>query len=580
MTATRHPFLRCVSAALALVLVLTVGTATVGAGTPGQRYVLRPATGHAPAALRAARAASGRRMQRLGIGDMVAIDLTVPQAARLASSPWVASLVPDTRVSLASVDGHAVGNDLGALQSVARVIGADRYWRAGYSGKGVDVALIDSGVLPVQGLRARGKVVDGADLSFESQDRDLRYLDTFGHGTHLAGIIAGRDGRAGRIDPNDRSRFLGIAPGARIVNVKVADAFGTTDVSQVLAAIGWVVEHRRDPGMDIRVLNLAFGTDGVQSYVLDPLAFAVEQAWRKGIFVVVSAGNKGYGSRSLDDPAYDPIIMAVGATDRRGTTARSDDRVAGFSSVGDASRRPDVVAPGSSIVSLRAPGSNIDRSYPGGRVGDTPRLFRGSGTSQAAAVVAGAAALVIEQRPRITPDQLKKLLKRTAYELPNGTVGQGSGMVDLRAAFGAATPSNGQAAAPSLGTGTLDAARGTLHLVRGTVTLRGERTIFEGDRLSLVAWVRRTLRGTAWIGGEWMDEVWTAACWCAETWAGDAWKGRSWTTLDWSGRSWTSGAWRGRSWTGRSWTGDDWQGRSWTSDTWSGDTWSTVAWGS
>ena len=510
---------------------------------------------------------------------MAALEVPVTRAAALAASPWVASLVPDTRVSLASVDGHAVGGDLGALTSVGKAIGADRYWRAGFTGRGVDIALIDSGVLPVKGLAASGKVVNGADLSFESQDRDLRYLDTFGHGTHLAGIIAGRDGGAGAVDPNDRSRFLGIAPGARIVNVKVADAFGTTDVSQVLAAIGWVVEHRRDHGLDIRVLNLAFGTDGVQSYVLDPLAFAVEQAWRKGIFVVVSAGNKGYGSAKLDDPAYDPIIMAVGATDRRGTTTRTDDRVASFSSIGDASRHPDVVVPGTSILSLRAPGSNIDRSYPGGRVGSTPRLFRGSGTSQAAAVVSGAAALVIDQRPSIKPDQLKKLLKRTAYDLPSGNAGQGSGLVDLRAAFGAATPPNGQSAVPSLGTGTLDAARGTLHLVRDTTTLRGERTIFEGGRLDLLLWVRRTLRGTVWVGGAWMDEVWTAACWCADTWAGDAWKGRSWTTLDWSGRSWTSDAWRGRSWTGRSWTGDDWQGRSWTSDTWSGDTWSTVEWG-
>jgi serine protease AprX len=564
---------------VSLALLVSLTPLTTVSAAPVTRFVLRPVPGHADAALDAARRAGARRIRSLGIAGMVALEMPFGRARALAASRRIASLVPDTRVSLASIDGHAVGSDLGALTSVAKVIGADRYWRAGYTGKGVDVALIDSGVLPVKGLTATGKVVNGADLSFESQDRDLRYLDTFGHGTHLAGIIAGRDGSAGRVDPGDRSRFLGVAPGARIVNVKVADAFGTTDVSQVLAAIGWVIEHRRDHGLDIRVLNLAFGTDGVQSYILDPLAFAVEQAWRKGIFVVVSAGNKGYGSAKLDDPAYDPIIMAVGATDRRGTASRADDRVAGFSSVGDARRHPDVVAPGSSILSLRAPGSHIDRSYPGGRVGDTPRLFRGSGTSQAAAVVSGAAALVIDQRPSIQPDQLKKLLRRTSFLLPNGNAGQGSGLIDLRAAFGAATPPNGQAVAPSLGTGTLDAARGTLHLVRGDTTLDGERTILEGDRLDLVRWVRRTLQGTAWVGGEWMDEVWTAACWCATTWAGDGWKGRSWTSLDWSGRSWTSDAWRGRSWTGRSWTGGDWQGRSWTSDTWSGDTWSTVAWG-
>jgi serine protease AprX len=115
-----------------------------------------------------------------------------------------------------------------------------------------------------------GKIINGPDLSFESQSDELRYLDTYGHGTHLAGIIAGNDGT--------EDGFRGVAPGARVVNVKVANYEGAVDVSQVIAAIDWVVQHRNDNGMNIRVINLAYGTDSTQSPMLDPLSFAVEQA--------------------------------------------------------------------------------------------------------------------------------------------------------------------------------------------------------------------------------------------------------------------------------------------------------------
>src|SRR5439155_27121294 len=127
---------------------------------------------------------------------------------------------------------------------------------------------------------------------------------------------------------------VGIAPDARIVNVKVAGANGATDVSQVLAGIDWVVQHRNDNGMNIRVLNLSFGTDGVQSYVLDPLAFAAENAWRKGIVVVVAAGNSQFGTNKLNDPAYDPYVIAVGADDPQGTLNVADDTVPAWSARG------------------------------------------------------------------------------------------------------------------------------------------------------------------------------------------------------------------------------------------------------
>jgi serine protease AprX len=262
-------------------------------------------------------------------------------------------------------------------------------WQKGWTGKGVDVALIDSGVAPVEGLAMN--VINGPDLSFESQASNLTDIDTYGHGTHLAGLIAGRDSsiRPGREDEDVDNAFVGAAPGARIVSVKVAASDGATDVSQVIAAIDWVVEHRNTEGLNIRVLNLSFGTDSTQDYRLDPLAYAAEVAWFHGIVVVVSAGNAGLSTTRLNDPAYDPYVIAVGADDTKGTDDAKDDTIPSWESRGNSERSPDVVAPGKSIVSLRDPGSFVDTQNPTARLGGS-RFFKGSGSSQAAAIVSGA----------------------------------------------------------------------------------------------------------------------------------------------------------------------------------------------
>ena len=613
--------------ALRLALILTgvllagapaasaVAAAPSSTSTAATNVIVRTVGGSNRAAEAAVTRAGGTVTQTMD--TLHSFIATVPERAiaMLRGTSGVASVTVDLRVSLSSYNGPDGTDpaDLGSLRSVVQMIGADTYWRAGYTGAGVDVAVIDSGVAPVEGLSTPGKVVNGPDLSFESQDPDLRYLDTYGHGTHMAGIIAGNDTGAGMptsgfnnssllptvaarpkdsngskditpFDPNQTSDFMGVAPGARIVSLKVADAFGATDVSQVLAAIDWVIAHRHDgdANLNIRVLNLSFGTDGTQAYALDPLSFAVEQAWKKGIFVVVSAGNEGYGTTKLNDPAYDPYIMAVGASDPEGTANPADDTVATFSSGGDASRHPDVVAPGTSIGSLRDPGSYIDTTYPTARFGDTQRLFRGSGTSQATAVVSGAAALIIQQRPWVTPDQLKLLLSETATPLtgPRPTA-DGNGQVNLAAAYTTYTPSARDARqdyTPSTGLGTLDGSRGSFRLVDNGVALTGNTDIF-GNPINVKRWAKLSADGNAWDKGAWMGVDYTGRSWTGRSWTGIEWAGRSWTDVSWSGRSWTSDAWQGRSWTGRSWTDGAWTGRSWTNGTWSGNVWSSSTWG-
>ncbi len=590
---------RILVAALALALVAP-GAASAAVPTTRTEMIVRAERGQAAVALREIRAAGGS-VERLGLPGLFVASVPLAELSRLAAAPSIASLTENRSVDLASVDNAPAEKDLGQLVSVAKVIGADRYWAAGFTGQGVDVALIDSGVAPVRGLVTDDKVVHGPDLSFESQERELRYIDTFGHGTHMAGIIAGRDNGLGlnEVSAQVENRFTGIAPGARIVSLKVADAFGTTDVSQIIAAIGWTIRYGDRDGLNVRVMNLSFGTESDLSYIEDPLAYAVERAWRSGIVVVVSAGNRDDDAIGLSSPAYDPYIIAVGATVRGGTETRADDSVAAFSRRGNAQRSPDLVAPGRSILSLRVPGSFLDMEHPNARVGETPRLFLGSGTSQASAVVAGAAALIISQRPGISPDKLKGLLKASAYPLAGEPVtAQGAGLIDLNAAFDMSLNGIGAQGHPvAQGSGGLGASRGGQTLVRAGERLIGSRDIF-GNWVGQAA-LARLLNGSAasttelvdagWINIGWDARSWTVADWDARSWTARSWTARSWTAGDWTARSWTSEGWDARSWTSdgwvaRSWTGSDWEARSWTArswtaETWVGDTWSSAGWG-
>jgi serine protease AprX len=365
-------------------------------------------------------------------------------------------------------------------------------------GRGVGVALLDSGVVPVGGLERPGALVVGPDFSSEGSDPDLAGLDTFGHGTHLAGIIAGRDPQSG---------FEGVAPGARVISVKVAGADGVTSLAQVLAGMNWVREHKDEYG--IRVLNLSLGTRGDADYRRDFLAWAAEQLWKDGIAVVASAGNDGAGTHVLDMPAADPYVIAVGASDTKATPDPADDRVADFSSR-SAVRGPDVVAPGTGVVSLRVPGSTLDEEFPGARVGDA--FFRGSGTSQAAAVVSGIAARLLAQRPRMTPDQLKALLRAGAVDLPDPAAADGAGRVD--AARSEAAPTPGPEAVQRWATSVPDLRR---LLKRGSREMETGATNWSGRRWSGMKWSGRRWSGMKWSGMKWSGMKWSGAAWDAES---------------------------------------------------------------
>ncbi len=562
-------------ACLMAALVAVVGpAATRAVAEPSRsRVIVIAAPGSERALETTVTGLGGRLVRRLEVIDGFVASVPSSDLSMLAADPEVASLTPDSHVTLSS-SSYDPSGDPYSMRNVDDAIRASSMWGAGYTGAGVDVALIDSGVVAVDGLTASGKVLNGPDLSFESQGPNVRYLDTFGHGTHMAGIIAGRDDEAvpGSY-VNDKTDFLGVAPDARIVSIKVADSHGNADVSQVIAAIDWTVQHAHDPGMNIRVMNLSFGTDGGQSYLLDPLAFAAEQAWLHGIAVVAAVGNAGNSSSGLADPAFDPFVIAAGAADHNGTRQYSQWTATAFSQAGDGTRNPDIMAPGAHLQSLRDPGSYVDQTYPGGRISD--RFFRGSGSSQAAAVISGSLALMFQEHPSMTPDQAKALLKGQANALkPSSGFGpkQGNLAVRLDTVLNASVPTAVQTFAPSTGTGTLEGSRGSTHLVDHDVVLQGEQDIF-GHAFNSTAIAAFEAAGNSWSGG-----VWNGNSWSGDSWSGNSWSGNSWSGNSWSGNSWSGNSWSGNSWSGNSWNGNSWSGNSWSGNSWSAGCWSSASW--
>jgi serine protease AprX len=557
-------------------------------------------------AARRRRSINNRPLRKKLVWTAAALSLGSGALATIASSA-----VPAVPLGYDATDG-------GSMSFITRAVGAQAMWDAGVTGKGVDVALIDTGVAAVPGLNRTGKVIFGPDLSFDSQSGSLPNVDANGHGTHMASIIAGTDVASGlaatgcttclgKSPYSDTTKFVGVAPDARIVAVKAGAADGAVDVTQVIAAINWVIEHRKDNGMNIRVLNLSYGTDSTQSATTDPLAFAVEAAWRAGIVVVAAAGNDGVATPSLANPALDPAIIAVGSVDLNNTVDTSDDFVPDFAQHGDVYRSVDFIAPGTHVIGLRVPSSYVDSTQTTGKVGT--RFQRGSGTSQSTAVVSGLAALLVQKYPTASPDQIKAMLVQSGHPLFHvaSTVKdlglstslsalatdiglavdswwEGSGSVDVSTLVPVtAAPVVTPQVLTAKGTGSVELSRGTSHLISGKKTLNTNVDIF-GRPFGGATWAKATLAGTTWTGGTyngakwtgtgWLDGAWVGAKWTALDWAGAKWTGAKWTGLVWDGAKWT-----GAKWTDAAWAGAKWTGAKWTDSAWAGARWSDANWG-
>lgn len=425
---------------------------------------------------------------------------------------------------------------------------ANKAWQDGITGKGIGVAVLDSGIAPHEDLTLPSNRIV-ASVNFAG---DLGGMaDAGGHGTNIAGIIAGNSTHAslaGRsvqfLTSSDSTQadYVGVAPGANLIDVRVLDTQGNGRISSVIAGIEWVVQNRTS--YNIRVINLSFGAPISASYRGDPLSAAVEIAWKRGIVVVAAAGNEGPAAGGVETPGVDPYAITVGATDDIGTVANQDDTLGTFSSWGtpvDSTSKPDLVAPGRRIVSLRVPGSYLDQQMPdrlvSGRTG--PNYFRLSGTSMSAAVVTGTVALMLERQPSLKPDQVKAILVGTTQPfgqtsgvaLPNPAA-DGSGLVNSYAAV-----NSWLTASANRGLRPADSFARALYPV-----LYGQPLVWKDPNYAGINWANLAWDNLAWDNLAWDNLAWDNLAWDNLAWDNLAWDNLAWDNLAWDNLAWDQGS--------------------------------------
>jgi serine protease AprX len=440
------------------------------------------------------------------------------------------ALEADPEVVSVSVD-HAlnVADDL-----TNEATGVATAWNSGYTGAGIGVAVIDSGINDSHpdlwtSDQTASRVVYRQDFTgtATSNSSGANY-DLYGHGTHVAGIIGGNGQLSG-------GQYEGVAPGVSLIDLRALDANGAGSDSTVIAAIQQAIALKDT--YNIRVINLSLGRGIPVSYTQDPLCQAVEAAWNAGIVVVVAAGNYGRlsingsdGFGTITAPGNDPLVLTVGATKSNGSASRAAETKASYSSKGpttyDHVVKPDIMAPGNAVVSLAAPGATLEAAHGTDLVNGSDGksdYFRLSGTSMATPVVAGAAALLLQEQSTLTPDQVKARLMKTADKMTAwGLVSTsafvphlaqnftdfydlfsvGSGFLDVQAAVANTdlAPANvGAALSPAV---TYDPTTHTVSLVYGNSTVANSSVVWGTS----VAWGTSVVWGTAAVNG--ISVVW------------------------------------------------------------------------
>jgi serine protease AprX len=469
--------------------------------------------------------------QNLSGINAVAANVPVNELEKLLSHDWVKYVSPDRPNKATWDDAPEPVNDPIARQSY------------GVDGSGIGIAVIDSGVYQHDDLQSADMKSSRIVYSESFVAGDSSTNDAYGHGTHVAGILAGNG-------HDSAGRFFGIAPNANIINLRVLDANGGGTDGQVIAGINRAVQLKGQ--YNIRVINISLGRPVYESYTLDPLCQAVEAAWKQGIVVVVAAGNMGrdnsfgeQGYATIEAPGNDPNVITVGAMSPQGTWARTDDIVASYSSKGpsllDHILKPDIMAPGNKITSLLSPGSTLSTLAPLSAVikptqlswlcdvftGDTScgatspgaQYLQLSGTSMATPVVAGGAALMIQSNPNLAPDTIKVRMMRSAwkgYPAHGNSWGRdvkgnqylsqydaftiGAGYFDVQAALGDTTVVNGGATSPTV---VFNPLTKTATLVNGNSVVWGQAVVWGQNSLlaDSVVWGQLTVDATSMVWG-------------------------------------------------------------------------------
>ena len=522
---------------LACVLAIPMGAPAVSAHTPTEQVLLSTA-GDLQQVSDGVTALGGRVLQSFEVASSLVAELPAS-----APAPEGSFVVPNVTMKFNSVPTAAGNDDTNTFKQTIAVPEAA-------SGSGVTVAVVDTGVDPSANIDVKDHVnVSGGPTG-----------DGLGHGTFMAGLVAGDD-----------QDFGGVASGAKVLDVQVADSDGSTDLSRVLAGLQAVADQRaQDPSLDVAMLALS--TDSPLPPWMDPLTRALDRLWFRGVTVVVASGNDGPGE--LSSPATDPLLLVVGAVDEADTAVRDDDTVADFSSFGKAfgKRRPDLVAPGVSLISTAAPQSMAYLDNPGSHVGDG--FLKGTGTSMSAAVAAGAVAVLLGERPGLTPDQTKRVLMASAYDSATlrTKTGAGQGGLDLAGALVEPVPPGSKPDVPTTDYGPAEADAATW--------AQFAQAWADGDVRALAkAWVLLSEQSRRWAATSWSMAALAQALMADEgTFGSRRWAGGHWATDNWASRRWATDEWVSRRWADEEWLEAVWESRRWASRRWAADDWLTFAW--
>ncbi|MDO8614970.1 MAG: S8 family peptidase [Dehalococcoidia bacterium] len=526
---------------------------------------------------------SGLVSKIAGSGGAVERELALVQALD-ASIPAgeIGAIASDPAVSWISLDAPVVPTgfvDTGNLASAYPfAVNAPAVWNAGITGSGLSVAVIDTGISPrghedFKNSAGNSRVIARVVVN----DTTSNVTDGYGHGTHVAGIVGG-DGSL------LASKYVGIAPEVNLINVKVAGEDGSATLADVVAGLEWVFENKE--AYNIRVVNLSLHSSVAQSYTVDPLDAAVEFLWFNDVVVVVAAGNSGDAADAVHyPPANDPFVITVGAFGDQGTPDFGDDTLAPWSGRGttqDGFAKPEVVAPGRNIVSVIDSNSILYKTYPD-KVVDKD-YFRLSGTSMAAGVVSGVAALVRQAHPEWTTEQVKCTVTAQGRNLSAGD-GVVPDVARLVAAIAPATGCNDGVTPNFLLSQAPIVQVGVVAYVLGSDDPVAEAAAVGLD-LDAVGRPGTTLDTVDWSAIKWSAIKWSAIKWSAIEWSAIKWSAIKWSAIDFDAIKWSSDVnFDAIKWSAIKWSAIKWSAIKWSAIKWSGGTvdfdaikWSAIKW--
>jgi serine protease AprX len=443
--------------------------------------------------------------------DGVAVQRTGAQLLALASDKHVTAITPDARVRLSAASASTDPKEKWPF-----VTGVDKYSGA----PAATIAIVDSGIDTTRSEFA-GRIVANVNLSTLPGNSPG---DGRGHGTFVAGIAAGK--LAGRD---------GAAPNAKLVSIDVMDDQGMARTSDVIAAADWILANKAQYG--IKVANFSLHSSVANSFMYDPLDKAVERLWFNGVVVVTAAGNYGYPDRPSGvpfAPGNDPFVITVGASDTGKSVSTNDDTVAPWSAYGytlDGFAKPDVAAPGRYMVGPVPVTSTLYSERPD-HIVDTGYMEL-SGTSFAAPVVSGIAALILGNNPSLTPDQVKGALLLGAKPVARAAdLSEGAGEVDAGKSIQLKNP---------------PAANKALNKFVGSDPVTGA-PVFDA-----ASWASAAKTDASWASASWSDASWSSASWDSASWAAASWASASWASASWDSSSSAAASWADMSLASASW---------------------------